>query len=244
MKENVIHVEYRVRPCVARLRKGWTLVELLVVVLITVVLAALSLTVFNRARASANSTVCMSNLKQVGAALLMHAADNNNKLIPLQPSENPKTGKRPPIWTVQLALAGYLSQWDGKGDAPCGTGVWTCPECDFMSVAYGGYGVVEGAIFVYEENTPIGVSEKGSLRLSRIVNPSKTWLVGDATANSSNPKKGWYSIWSQAARWSSHGPAARHGGRLNVCMVDGHVESLSMAEISDRKLTEQVVGNR
>jgi prepilin-type processing-associated H-X9-DG protein len=186
----------------------------------------------------------MSNVKQVGMALLEHAGDNNNKFIPLQPAENPNTGKRPPVWTVQLALAGYLTQWDGKGKAPCGTGVWTCPECDFMSVAYGGYGVVEDAIFVYEENTPIGVGEKGSLRLNRIADPSKTWLVGDATGNAANPKKGWYGIWSQPARWPDHGPAARHGGRLNVCMVDGHVENLSIAEAKSRKLTEKVLENR
>lgn len=235
---------YGCQTGLARLRRGWTLVELLVVVLIIAVLAALSFTVFKRARTSARSAVCMTNVKQVGMALLEHAADNNNKFIPLQPAENPKTGKRPPIWTVQLARAGYLSQWDGKGEAPCGTGVWTCPECDFMSVAYGGYGVVEDAIFVYEENIPIGVREIGSLRLSRIAEPSKTWLVGDATANAKDLNKGWYAIWSQPARWPNHGPAARHGGRLNVCMVDGHVENLSVAEIRNRKLTEQVLENR
>lgn len=217
--------------------------ELLVVILIIVVLAALSFTAFKRARTSARSAVCMSNVKQVGMALLEHAGDNNNKFIPLQPAENPKTGRRPPIWTVQLALAGYLSQWNGKGEAPCGTGVWTCPECDFMSVAYGGYGVVEDGMFVYEENTPTGVNESGSLRLTRIADPANTWLVGDATANPNNPKKGWYAIWSKPARWSDHGPAARHGGRVNVCMADGHVESLTIEEIKKRVLTEQVLYN-
>lgn len=226
------------------IRGGWTITEMLVVMAILVVLAALAMGLFNRTRTSARSAVCMSNVKQVGMALLMHAAENRNKLIPLQPAENPKTGKRPPVWTVQLALAGYLTEWDGKGKAPCGTGVWTCPECDFMSVAYGGYGVVEDAIFVYEEKSPIGVSEMGSLRLDLLANPAKTWLVGDATANASNPKKGWYAIWSRPARWSDHGPAARHGGRVNVCMADGHVENLGVAEIRDRRLTEQVLQGR
>jgi general secretion pathway protein G len=240
----MIRFKYELQRGSMRLRRGMTLTELLVVILVIITLAALSLMALSRARESARSSVCMSNLKQVGMALLMHAGENQNKLIPLQPSENPKTGKRPPIWTVQLAQAGYLSQWTGKGDAPCGTGVWTCPECDFMSVAYGGYGVVEDAIFVYEENTPIGVNEKGSLRLSRIAEPSKTWLVGDATANAANPKKGWYAIWSQPGKWANHGPAGRHGGKLNVCMVDGHVENLSIAEIRQRKLTEKVLEKR
>lgn len=244
MKIGTNGLKCSLRPSLARLRKGWTLVEILVVVVIIVILAVLSLSLFNRARTAARSATCVTNVKQVGMALLEHAGDNNNKFINLQPAINPDTGKRPPIWTVQLARLGYLSQWDGKGEAPCGTGVWTCPECDFMSVAYGGYGVVEDAIFVYEENKPTRVNEQGSLRLSRIADPANTWLVGDATANASNPKKGWYAIWSNPARWSDHGPAVRHGGRLNVCMVDGHVESLTVAEIRNRKLTEDVLEAR
>jgi prepilin-type processing-associated H-X9-DG protein len=184
----------------------------------------------------------MSNVKQLGMSLLMHAGDNNNKLIPLQPSQDSSTGKRPPIWPVQLAQGGYLSDWDGRGDAPCGTGVWTCPDCDFMSNAYGGYGVVEGAIFVYEENRPSGgVTESGSLRLSRIAEPPNTWLVGDTSQNADKPNKGWYAVWSEPARWTGHGPAARHGGKVNVCMVDGHVERLTIEEIKKRKLTEEVL---
>lgn len=169
----------------------------------------------------------------------MHANDNNAKLIPLQPSENPDTGKRPPIWPVQLAQEGYL--WDGKGTVPCGTGVWTCPDCDFMSNAYGGYGVVEDSIFVYEESSPFGVSESGSLRLNKISEPARTWLIGDTTRNANELNKGWYAIWSQPSRWSGHGPAARHNGKVNVCMVDGHVETLTVEEIKNRGLTENVV---
>ena len=241
MKSRISDMRYAPTARWVRSRKGFTLVELLVVIVIIVVLAALALMMFKRTRVTARAAVCMSNVKQVGLALLEHAGDNNNKLIDLQPAKNPDTGKRPPIWTVQLARAGYLSQWDGSGEAPCGVGVWTCPECDFMSVAYGGYGVLEDAIFVYEENVPIGVREKGSLRLSRIVDPANTWLVGDATANATDPKKGWYAIWPNPARWSDHGPAVRHGGRVSVCMVDGHVESLTLAEIRSRKLTQEVV---
>jgi prepilin-type processing-associated H-X9-DG protein/prepilin-type N-terminal cleavage/methylation domain-containing protein len=244
MKTAAIGERYSHRPGLERSRAGWTLVELLVVIVVIVVLAAAVLALSRRGLESARATTCMSNVKQVGMALLMHAGDNSNKLIPLQPSENPETGKRPPIWTVQLAREGYLTSWNGVGNAPCGTGVWTCPECDFMSHAYGGYGVVEGTIFVYQENRPTGVNESGSLRLSRIVDPANTWLVGDATGSASNPKRGWYAIWSQPGRWNNHGPAARHGGKVNVCMVDGHVERLTVKEIENRKLTEDVLTGR
>ena len=154
---------------------------------------------------------------------------------------NPDTGKRPPVWTWQLARAGYLGEWNGRGDAPCGTGVWTCPECEFVSPNYGGFGVLEGEIFAYEELSPVGVSEKGSLRLSRIADPVNTWLVGDAHINAANPRKGWYAIWPQPAQWKDHGPAvARHGGKANVCMADGHAERLTLREIDERRLTRDV----
>lgn len=240
MKTATLGERCRFRLNLKQNRAGWTLVELLVSVLIIVVLAAALLTLSRRGLDSAKASTCMSNVQQLGMALLMHAGDNNNKLIPLQPSENPSTGKRPPIWPVQLAQGGYLSQWDGRGDAPCGTGVWTCPDCDFMSQAYGGFGVVEGAIFVYEEYMPTGVTEPGSLRLNRITRPGKTWLVGDASRQADTPEKGWYAIWSKPASWTGHGPAARHGGKVNVCMVDGHVERLTIHEIQNRKLTEDV----
>lgn len=240
MKSTTTDGDLEFRSAAGRHPRGFTLVELLVVILIVVVLAALTFTGVTRMRQGARTATCMSNVKQVGMALLMHAGDNGNKLISLQPGKDPNTGKRPPIWTWQLARGGYLGSWDGVGDAPCGAGTWTCPECIFVSHNYGGFGPVEGAVFSYEELSPIGVNETGSLRLSRIAEPANTWLVGDAHIRATEPLKGWYAIWSLPSRWNDHGPAARHGGKANVCMVDGHVESLTRKEIERRKLTVDV----
>ncbi len=220
-------------------RSGFTLVELLTVIVIVIVLAAISFSISTRIRASARATHCVSNLRQLGGALLSHASENNGKLIDLQPGLDPETGKRPPIWTVQLARDGYL--WNGEGELPCGEGVWTCPDCDFMSRAYGGYGVAQDSVFVYAENRPIGVNQPGSLRLSQIHRPERTWLIGDASRNAAEPNKGWYAIWSKPSRWNSHGPAERHAGKANVCMADGSVVVLTRKEIASRELTENVV---
>lgn len=220
-------------------QRGWSLVEILVVTLIIAVLATSSMALLRRGQQGARSATCMSNVKQIGMALLMHAQDNHQKLINLQPPIDRDTGKRPEIWTVQLATEGYL--WDGNGTLPCGTGVWSCPDCDFASNTHGGYGVVEDTIFVYGEARPQGVTEPGSLRLSKIANPEDTWLVGDACPAASTPNKSWYAIWSNPSRWGSHGPAPRHGGKVNVCMADGHVESLRISEIEERKLTSDIV---
>ncbi|MGB6220514.1 DUF1559 domain-containing protein [Haloferula sp.] len=219
--------------------RGVTLTELMVVIVIIIVLASLSFPISKRLKNSANAAVCASNLRQVGSALLMYATDNHQQLPPLQPPLNRETGKRGDIWPGLLARAGYM--WDGTGQMPCGTGVWTCPDCDFMSNAYGGYGVAEDTVFVYGEKRPVGTSISGSLKLNMVKQPSRTWLVGDATRSANEPNKGWYAIWSNPSRWDGHGPAERHRGKANVCMVDGSVVALTKKEIEEAELTQNVV---
>ena len=221
-------------------RHGFTLVEILVVIVILVVLAAITIPLGMKMRDSAHATNCMSNLRQLGNGLIMYAGDHSQKLPPLQPEASRETGKRGDIWPVLLARYGYM--WNGEGDLPCGKGVWTCPKCDFMANTYGGYGVVEDTVFVYGEKYPENVREPGSLRLSRIERPSNTWLIGDTAKSPSTPNKGWYAVWSRPKRWEgSHSPAERHGGKVHVCMADGHVEALTIKEIEERRITYDVV---
>src|SRR3954467_14533262 len=66
---------------------AFTLVELLVVIGIIAVLISLLLPAMNRARQSAISVQCMSNMKQVGQAALMYAMNYRNYYPPSQALE-------------------------------------------------------------------------------------------------------------------------------------------------------------
>lgn len=225
------HGEGRILACQRCGCGGFTLLELLVVTLIIAVLAALFLPVLARAQERGRSAACVGNLRQMGGAILMYYAERGNQ--PFILAETKADGSPGPIWPVNLALAGYLSGWDGNpATKPCGKGVWTCPSCKFTSDSYGGYGVVEG-IFNYPQNAVSGP------RMSSIERPQSTWLVGEAMWGT-EPATGWYAVWQRESNWAAgHGPAVgRHGGdRANVCMFDGHVEALSLQALREGRYT-------
>lgn len=65
---------------VSRHAPAFTLVELLVVIGIISLLAALLLPAMGRAKAMARSTACMSNLHQIGIALQIYVDNHHNRL--------------------------------------------------------------------------------------------------------------------------------------------------------------------
>lgn len=58
---------------------AFTLVELLVILVVIAILAALLFPALTRAKRDANRAVCISNLKQIGAALRLYADDSSDK---------------------------------------------------------------------------------------------------------------------------------------------------------------------
>src|SRR5271165_4113914 len=63
------------------MKKAFTLIELLVVIAIIAILAAILFPVFAQAKEAAKATACLSNLKQIGLAMVMYQNDNEDTQV-------------------------------------------------------------------------------------------------------------------------------------------------------------------
>jgi prepilin-type N-terminal cleavage/methylation domain-containing protein/prepilin-type processing-associated H-X9-DG protein len=109
--------------------RGFTLVELLVVVAVVAVLAALLLPAVAKAKAGAQSSVCKSQLRQWGLAMQLYAVDQNDSLPPEGAPNGLSTSQ---AWYVNLpaemGLAPYGAHaWRTNPLARLERSVWICP---------------------------------------------------------------------------------------------------------------------
>jgi prepilin-type N-terminal cleavage/methylation domain-containing protein len=79
-------------------KKGFTLIELLIVITIILILAAILFPIFEKVREKARATICMNNLKQLGAALIMYMDDNEGCLNMTSSEITAWTGSGPNYW--------------------------------------------------------------------------------------------------------------------------------------------------
>ncbi|HVV73760.1 MAG TPA: type II secretion system protein [Verrucomicrobiae bacterium] len=108
------------RPGRVLVQQAFTLMELLVVIAMISVLAALLLPAIGRVKEAGRGAACLSNLHQIGLALQLYVQDNNNRLPRMRDKSLTSSNDLP---APDAVLAHNLGN----------KGVWRCPS-DFQRV--------------------------------------------------------------------------------------------------------------
>lgn len=158
-------------------RKGFTLVELLIVIGIIALLAAVLFPAFAQVRGKAQQTRCMSNLRQLGMAVCMYVSDwDDTYPYDVKPRAPAGTG-------VSSAYDG-TNKWDGSPIVGILSPYLKSPELPFCPDHPRKIADI-GPLTNYEFNAFIALNDsplaphRGSVHTSDIVNPSQVLLFED-----------------------------------------------------------------
>jgi prepilin-type N-terminal cleavage/methylation domain-containing protein len=205
-------------PMKACKRGAFTLIELLVVIAIIAILAAILFPVFAKARARANSTACLSNMKQIGIALYTYLNDYD-ECYPVLRRVNV-----PVPYTWRESLAPYAKSKD----------VFACPanpdakkypkttaEGGTLPISYALNGSLFGSL-----NGDINVFRV--VKMSQIKEPSNSLFVTESRHPSA--ELGVWLVGLYMYQAQKQGYFFHHSGRMNMVLCDTSARSMKLAQ--------------
>lgn len=211
-------------------RQLFTLIELLIVISIIAILAAMLLPALGKARSKARAVQCTNLLSQLGKNAVYYESDYNEW--------SPGGGPSPYFWSYQLRPYYNLeektsSYWPVRLICPDATGALNTPHPDSASTPERNIEMSYGMNLM---DLPDSASKLyRGVKLSQVVNPSSKLRFLDGTtrgltyscANSAS----YYRVYGESNSYNM--TAYRHLQRANAAHYDGHVESVSFQQIWD-----------
>ena len=219
-------------------RENFTLLELLIVIAIIAILAAMLLPALNKARATAFGSMCMSNLKQVAYASLQYAGQNKDiiALGEVGMNEMVKRGDLPkykdaacPLLTKNNHQSTCYGSFSSNGD-----GNYTA-KCRKLGPANSGTGTSASPIEYYAENVSWGLYKLFLVKVNRVKQASSAFTFFDSIAYNSSKKLDYNASTVSSKKTVSDYlnnvgvPHMRHSDGINVAFVDGHASRITSA---------------
>lgn len=215
-------------------RDAFTLVELLTVIAIIGVLAAIIILGVGKARASADTAKCVANLRQLGVATGLYATDNKGE-IPYanyyMETNVRSADKLAPYLDVKFPSAAELAATPQLPADPFRCPAAAHPARSGNKTHYG------KNFFINSQKDYDTDARRIGYRLADISQPSRYYYLADAVPVSGQQQASWQigSVGSNTGELpaSKLGVELRHSGKANILFLDFHVETLDARQIGN-----------